>query len=76
MNSNELTNDDNVNENLENEDLYEERKKYSPFNYIREQLYEIDKEINKLTDFIEATKASLKENISSGIKQEIISLLQ
>ena len=76
MNSNELINEDNINENLENEDLYEERKKYSPFNYIRDQLYEIDKEINKLTDFIETIKASLKENISSGIRQEIISLLQ
>ena len=74
---NEAINEENINDNLENEgDLYEERKKYSPFNYIREQLYEIDKEINKLIDFIDTTKASLKENISSGIKQEIISLLQ
>ena len=74
--SNEIINEDNENDNLENEELYEERKKFSPFNYIREQLYEIDKEVNKLIDFIDATKASLKENISSGIKQEIISLLQ
>ena len=75
--NNEIINEDNSNENLENEgEIYEERKKYSPFNYIREQLYEIDKEINRLTDFIDSTKAQLKENISSGIKQEIISLLQ
>ena len=75
--NNAIINEDNLNENLENEgEIYEERKKYSPFNYIREQLYEIDKEINRLTDFIDSTKAQLKENISSGIKQEIISLLQ
>ena len=41
-----IINEDNLNDNLENEEyLYEEKKKYSPFNYIREQLYEIDKEI-------------------------------
>ena len=62
---------------MENEGyLYEERKKYSPFNYIREQLYEIDKEINRLNDFIDSARTSFKESISSGIKQEIISLLQ
>ena len=37
-------------------ELYEERKKYSPFNYIRERLYEIDKEIDKLSNFIDSTK--------------------
>ena len=57
-------------------ELYEERKKYSPFNYIRERLYEIDKEIDKLSNFIDSTRESMKDNISSGIKQEIISLLQ
>ena len=75
--TNENLNDDLSNDNLENEgDIFDERKKYSPFNYIKEQLYEIDKEINKLSDFIDSAKQSLKENISSGIKQEIISLLQ
>ena len=57
-------------------ELYEERKKYSPFNYIRERLYEIDKEIDKLSNFIDSTRESMKDNISSGIKKEIISLLQ
>ena len=72
-----IINEDNLNDNLENEGyLYEERKKYSPFNYIREQLYEIDKEINRLNDFIDSARTSFKESISSGIKQEIISLLQ
>ena len=57
-------------------ELFEERKKFSPFNYIRERLYEIDKEIDKLSNFIDSTRESMKDNISSGIKQEIISLLQ
>ena len=73
----EKINDDNNNEeNVGNEELNEERKKYSPFNYIGERLHEIDKEIDKLSDYIDSTRESLKENISSGIKQEIISLLQ
>ena len=73
----EIINADNLNDNLENDgEFYEERKKYSPFNYVREKLHEIDKEINKLSDFIDSTRTSLKESISSGIKQEIISLLQ
>ena len=74
--NNEAINDDNLNENLENEELYEERKKYSPFNYMGEKLNEMEKEINKLTDFVDNTRLTLKESISSGIKQEIISLLQ
>ena len=75
--NNEFLNKEEFSENFENEiELNEDRKKYSPFNYIREQLYEIDTEINKLNDFIDITKASIKENISSAIKQEIISLLK
>ena len=59
-----------------NEDYFEKRNKYSPFNYIKEQLFEIDKEINKLQDFLDVIKVEYKENISSGIKEEINSLLQ
>jgi len=59
-----------------NEDYFENRNKNSPFNYIKEQLYEIDKEINKLQDFLDIMKVEYKENISSGIKEEINSLLQ
>ena len=70
--NNEIANDDNI----ENEELYDERKKYSPFNYMGEKLHEMDKEINKLSDLVDNAKATLKESISSGIKQEIISLLQ
>ena len=70
--NNEIANDDNI----ENEELYEERKKYSPFNYMEEKLHEMDKEINKLSDLVNNANATLKESISSGIKQEIISLLQ
>ena len=74
--NNDVINDENINENMENEELYEERKKYSPFNYMSEKLHEMDKEINKLSDFVDNTRSTLKESISSGIKQEIISLLQ
>ena len=35
-----------------------------------------DKEINKLQDFLDVMKVEYKENISSGIKEEINSLLQ
>ena len=75
-NNNDVINDDNLNDNLENEELFEERKKYSPFNYMNEKLHDIEKEINKLSDVVDNTKSTLKESISSGIKQEIISLLQ
>ena len=74
--NNDVINDENLNDNLENEELFEERKKYSPFNYMSEKLHEMDKEINKLSDFVDNTRSTLKESISSGIKQEIISLLQ
>ena len=59
-----------------NEDFFEKINKYSPFNYIKEQLYEIDKEIIKLQSFLDVIKVEYKENISSGIKEEISSLLQ
>ena len=59
-----------------NEDYFEKRNKYSPFNYIKEQLFEIDKEVNKLQNFLDVLKVEYKENISSGIKEEINSLLQ
>ena len=75
-NNNDVINDDNLNDNLENEELFEERKKYSPFNYMNEKLHEMEKEINKLSDVVDNTRSTLKESISSGIKQEIISLLQ
>ena len=52
------------------------RKKYSPFNYVRDKIYEIDKEVNKLSNIVDNTRSIMKESISSGIKQEIISLLQ
>ncbi len=52
------------------------KNKYSPFNYIREQLFEINKEIDKLNVFIDNLKEECKENITSGIKEEIMSLLQ
>ena len=57
-------------------DYFEKRNKYSPFNYIKEQLFEIDKEVNKLQDFLDIIKVEYKENISNGIKEEISSLLQ
>ena len=75
--NNEFINEENFGENMENEiELNEDRKKYSPFNYIREQLYDIDKEIIRLNEYIDIMKASVKENISSAIRQEIISLLK
>ena len=61
---------------INNEDYFENINKNSPFNYIKEQLFEIDKEINKLQDFLDVMKVEYKENISSGIKEEINSLLQ
>ena len=63
-------------ESVENEDFFEKRNKYSPFNYIKEQLFEIDKEVNKLQNFLNVLKVEYKENISSGIKEEVNSLLQ
>ena len=58
--NNDVINNENINENIENEELYEERKKYSPFNYISEKLHEMDKEINKLSDFVDNTRSTLK----------------
>ena len=64
--------------NAENDsdDYFDKKNKNSPFNYIKEQLFEINKEINKLQDFIDVLKVELKDNISSGIKEEINSLLE
>ena len=64
--------------NAENDsdDYFDKKNKNSPFNYIKEQLFEINKEINKLQDFIDVIKVELKENISSGIKEEINFLLK
>ena len=59
-----------------NENFFEKKNKYSPFNYIREQLFEINKEIDKLNVFMDNLKEECKENITSGIKEEIMSLLQ
>ena len=43
---------------------------------MKEQLFEINEEINKLKDFMDVLKVEYKENISAGIKEEINSLLQ
>ena len=65
-----------ANADNDSEDYFEKKNKNSPFNYIKEQLFEINKEINKLEDFLDVMKVEYKENIKSGIKEEINSLLQ
>ena len=76
INNKKKINNEGENDDNENEDYFEKKNKYSPFNYMKEQLFEINEEINKLKDFMDALKVEYKENISAGIKEEINSLLQ
>ncbi len=69
-------NEEEKNDENDSDDYFDKKNKNSPFNYIKEQLFEINKEINKLQDFIDVLKVELKDNISSGIKEEINSLLE
>ena len=66
-------------ENIENndeEDEDDDSKKYSPFYYFKDRINEVEKEINRMNTAVYSVKSTIKESISSGIKQEIISLLQ
>ena len=69
-------NEEEKNDENDSDDYFDKKNKNSPFNYIKEQLFEINKEINKLQDFIDVLKVELKDNITSGIKEEINSLLE
>ena len=62
--------------NNEEEDEDEDNKKYSPFYYFKDRISEVEKEINKMNNTVMNVKSTIKESISSGVKQEIISLLQ
>ena len=73
------------NSNYEEEkyNLYQENdgeedggRRFSPFNYFKDKIYEIEKEVSKLSNIMSSTRTTIKESISSGVKQEIISLLQ
>ena len=62
--------------NDEEEDGDDDNKKYSPFYYFKDRISEVEKEINRMAGTINNVKSTVKESISSGVKQEIISLLQ
>ena len=62
--------------NNEEEDEDEDNKKYSPFYYFKDRISEVEKEINRMNNTVLNVKSIIKESISSGVKQEIISLLQ
>ena len=68
--------DEKNNQNQDNDGEEEGNRKFSPFNYFRDKISEIEKEVNKMSNIIDNTRSTLKESISSGVKQEIISLLQ
>jgi len=68
--------DEKNNQNQENDGEEEGNRKFSPFNYFRDKISEIEKEVNKMSNIIDNTRSTIKESISSGVKQEIISLLQ
>ena len=73
------TGKDKRDENLENnddEDEDEDNKKYSPFYYFKDRISEVEKEISRMNNAVMNAKSTIKESISSGVKQEIISLLQ
>lgn len=80
---NEEENNDNLGldkkeENVENNDDEEDddNKKYSPFYYFKERINEVENEINRMSNTVTNIKSKIKESISTGVKQEIISLLQ
>ena len=68
--------EENVENNDEEEDGDDDNKKYSPFYYFKDRISEVEKEINRMAGTINNVKSTVKESISSGVKQEIISLLQ
>ena len=63
-------------ENNEEEDDDDDNKKYSPFYYFKDRISEVEQEINRMNNTVMNVKSTIKESISSGVKQEIISLLQ
>ena len=67
--------DENI-ENNDEEDDDDDNKKYSPFYYFKDRISEVEKEINRMNNTVLNVKSIIKESISSGVKQEIISLLQ
>ena len=67
--------DENI-ENNDEEDDDDDNKKYSPFYYFKDRISEVEKEINRMNNAVMTVKSTIKESISSGVKQEIISLLQ
>lgn len=60
-------NGDNENENNDNT---------NPFYYIKNQINDIEKEVDTLDSMLEGAKNTIHESVASGIKQEIISLLK
>ena len=59
-----------------NEEEDDDNKKYSPFYYFKDRISEVEQEINRMNNTVMNVKSTIKESISSGVKQEIISLLQ
>ena len=59
-----------------NEEANEDINKYSPFSYCKEKATEIEKEINKIYKTMLDVRATIKETISNGIKQETSYVLQ
>ena len=51
-------------------------KNIPPFYYFKDRISEVEKEINRMNNAVMTVKSTIKESISSGVKQEIISLLQ
>ena len=68
--------DEKKNEMEFNEEANEDINKYSPFSYCKEKATEIEKEINKIYKTMLDVRATIKETISNGIKQETSYILQ
>ena len=68
--------EENIDYNDDEDDGDDDNKKFSPFYYFKDRISEVEKEINRMASIINNVKSTVKESISSGVKQEIISLLQ